>query len=181
MRRGISFPFLTLAMVSGALLLSALPAGAAAAEPPAPAVATAPAAQATPAIAPDGARLYMRCAACHTATGAGVPGTYPPLGANIRILAAEPAGRNYLVLAISRGLMGPLTIDGKTYRGVMPAQSGLDDAAIAAVLNHVGGMIAGSGPSFAPFSAEEVTAARSGSSTLTAAMVAKRRADLARP
>ena len=27
----------------------------------------------------DGATVFKRCAACHLATGAGVPGAYPPL------------------------------------------------------------------------------------------------------
>src|SRR6185437_12168291 len=31
------------------------------------------------AAAPNGAELFTRCAACHQATGLGVPGAYPPL------------------------------------------------------------------------------------------------------
>ncbi|MFK5004668.1 hypothetical protein ACI4AP_29160, partial [Klebsiella pneumoniae] len=64
---------------------------------------------------------------------------FPPLNADFRAQAASPGGRRYLALAVLKGLMGPITIEGTTYRGVMPAQAGLDDAAIAAVLNHVGG------------------------------------------
>lgn len=126
-----------------------------------------------PAPAPNGAQIYTRCAACHTATGRGVPGAYPPLGEDFRTQAASAPGRRYLALAVIKGLMGPLTVEGKTYRGVMPAQAGLDDAAVAAVLNHVGTGIARTGPAFRAFSAAEVAAARSSGAQLTAADVAK--------
>lgn len=123
--------------------------------------------------APNGAAIYQRCAACHTATGRGVPGAYPPLGADYRALAAKPAGRRYLVLAVTRGLNGPITVEGKPYRGMMPAQSGLDDASVAAVLNHVGTGIARTGPAFAPFTAAEVAKARASGAALSAADVAR--------
>lgn len=127
---------------------------------------------ATAALAqPDGAATYKRCAACHLATGAGVPGAFPPLGADIRVLSKTPAGRNYLALAVMRGLSGPLTVDGKTYRGNMPAQAGLDDAAVAAVLNHVVIKIAkGSGAAFTP---AEIGSARKAGASLSAADVGK--------
>lgn len=123
--------------------------------------------------APNGAQIYTRCAACHTATGRGVPGAFPPLGADFRAQAASPAGRRYLSLAVIKGLMGPLTVEGRTYRGMMPAQGGLDDAAVAAVLNHVGTVIARIGPPFRAFTAAEVAAARASGARLTAADVAK--------
>ncbi|KPF93654.1 cytochrome C [Novosphingobium sp. AAP83] len=122
--------------------------------------------------APDGATLYSRCAACHTKTGAGVPGAFPPLGADFRNLATKPDGRRYLSLAIVRGLSGPMTVEGKAYRGVMPAQM-LDDAATAAVLNHVGTQIAKTGPGFKLFSAKEVEGHRSSGTSLSAGDVAK--------
>lgn len=122
---------------------------------------------------PDGAVLFKRCAACHTATGKGVPGTYPPLQSDFRQLATSKAGREYLALAVMRGLMGPLTVEGKTYRNVMPAQADLDDAQVAAVLNHVGTSIAKTGPSFKPLTTAEVAAARKKGSKLTPAQVAK--------
>ena len=122
---------------------------------------------------PNGATLFGRCAACHTATGQGVPGTYPPLGADFRKLAAKSAGRRYLVLAVTRGVSGPLTVEGKTFRNVMPAQAGMDDAAVAAVLNHVGTKIATLGPAFKPFTPAEVGAARASGASLSGADVAR--------
>jgi len=123
--------------------------------------------------APNGAALFARCAACHTATGKGVPGTYPPLGVDFRKLAAKPAGRRYIVLAVTRGLMGPITVEGKVYRGVMPAQSGMDDGQIAAVLNHVGTAIATTGPTFRKFTPAEVASARASGATMSSGEVAK--------
>ncbi|MCW6534162.1 c-type cytochrome [Sphingomonas lycopersici] len=123
--------------------------------------------------APDGKAIFTRCAACHTATGAGVPGAYPPLGADFRALAAKPEGRRYLALAVIKGLAGPLTIEGKPYRGVMPAQGGLDEASVAAVLNHVGTAIAKTGPAFKPFSAAEIAGYKAKAGSMTGADVAK--------
>jgi hypothetical protein len=74
---------------------------------------------------------------------------------------------------VTRGLNGAITVEGKPYRSVMPAQSGLDDAAVAAVLNHVGTGIAKSGPVFHAFTPAEVAAARASGTALTGADVAK--------
>jgi mono/diheme cytochrome c family protein len=123
--------------------------------------------------APSGGALYARCAACHTATGKGVPGAYPPLGVDFRKLAAKPAGRRYLVLAVTRGVSGPITVEGKPYRSVMPAQAGMDDAAVSAVLNHIGTAIAKPGPPFKPFTVAEVGAARASGAKLSGSDVGK--------
>jgi len=68
---------------------------------------------------------------------------------------------------------GPIVVEGKAYRGMMPAQGGLDDAAVAAVLNHVGATIAKTGAAFRPFTAKEVSSYRADGKTLTAADVAR--------
>ncbi|MES2496945.1 MAG: cytochrome c [Pseudomonadota bacterium] len=121
----------------------------------------------------DGAQIYHRCAACHLPTGKGVPGAFPPLQADVRALAGTPAGRRYLSLAVIKGLAGPLTVEGKAYRGMMPAQSGLDDEAVAAVLTHVTATVASGNKAVKPFTAAEVKAARDGGAGLDAAAVAR--------
>ncbi len=127
---------------------------------------------ATPALAADGAAVYKRCAACHLANGAGVPNAFPPLNSNdVRALVAKPEGRRYLASVVIKGVSGPLTVDGKTYRGVMPAQSGLDDADVAAVLNHVATGIAKAGAGFKPFTPGEVAAARTAAASLTSTAI----------
>lgn len=121
----------------------------------------------------DGAATFTRCAACHTKTGAGVPGAYPPLGKDFRNLAVSKQGRRYLVLAVIKGLAGPLDVEGSSYRNVMPAQSGLDEAAIADVLNYAGTVIAKSGPPFDLFTSAEVSGYKAGAATLTGADIAR--------
>lgn len=132
--------------------------------------AAAPAAQTA---APDGAAIYKRCAACHTATGAGIPGAYPPLGIDFRNLAATTQGRRYIALAVLKGVTGPITVEGRPYRGVMPAQSGLNDASVAAVLNHVGTNIARTGPRFRAFTSAEIAGVRGGAAAITGADVGR--------
>lgn len=127
---------------------------------------------AAPAVAADGPSLFKRCAACHLPNGAGIPGAYPPLQADFRALSAKPGGRRYLILAVVKGLAGPITVDGKTFRGVMPAQGGMDDLAVATVLNHVATGIANAGKGFKPFTPAEVAAVRAAGKSLTPSAVA---------
>lgn len=124
---------------------------------------------AAPAVAqvPDGASIYTRCAACHLPTGAGVPGAFPPLQSDFLSRAKTAAGRRYLVLVVHKGVSGPLVIDGKPYRGIMPAQSSLTDAEIAAVLNHVGTVVAKGSGGFRAFAEAEVAGARQSGAALT--------------
>lgn len=140
--------------IAAAILLMALPAAAEAA---------------------DGPTLYKRCAACHLATGAGVPGAFPSLKVEPAALAAKPDGRRFLVLALTRGLSGPLIVDGKTYRGVMPAQPMKDDE-VAAVLNHVLDTIAAADKKVTRFSTDEVGGIRKGGAALTPRQVAELKA-----
>lgn len=126
---------------------------------------------ATPAsAADDGATVFKRCAACHLGDGAGVPGAFPPLKANAQSLAATAPGRRYLALAVIRGLSGPITVGGKVFRSTMPAQAGLNDAQVAAVLNHV--LRGGSARAFTP---QEVAGYRAGGASLNSAAVARLR------
>jgi mono/diheme cytochrome c family protein len=130
------------------------------------------------ALAANGAALFQHCSACHLPTGAGVPGTYPPLAADFRAQAVTPEGRRYLTLVVLKGAIGALTVDGKPYFAVMPAQSQLDDEGIAAVLNHVATDIAKVGDGFVPFTPADVAAVRAADSGLSAQQVAQLHATL---
>lgn len=115
----------------------------------------------TAAHADDGAAAWKRCAACHLADGKGVPGAFPRLAGRLHDAAASEAGRAYLILTVTAGVMGPIDVDGKTIRGFMPAQAGLTDADVAAVLNHAAALPGPDGMARAAakaFSAEEVAA-----------------------
>ncbi|MFZ5615700.1 MAG: c-type cytochrome [Pseudomonadota bacterium] len=115
-------------------------------------------AQSAPA-ADHGARIFQRCAACHLPNGQGVPGAFPPLAGRLGEAASTGAGRDYLVMTVAKGVMGEIEIEGRKIRGVMPAQAGLTDADIAAVLNYAVALkAAGAAATPAPhaFTAEEV-------------------------
>ena len=72
------------------------------------------------------------CSSCHQPGGAGLAGTFPPLVDNPNI--ADDA---YIADVIANGLSGPVTVNGETIVGVMPAQSTLDDADTTAVIAYI--------------------------------------------
>jgi len=106
----------------------------------APAAAPAPAPAPTAAAggysydAAKGQSLFMaNCAACHQATGEGVPGAFPPLKGNAAVDADDPTLHIHTVL---RGAHG-ITIDGVAYSSVMPPFADqLSDADIANIVNY---------------------------------------------
>ncbi len=82
----------------------------------------------------DGAAAYAaNCAGCHQAAGQGVPGAFPPLKKN-PVLAKDAS---YPALVALFGLQGKLEAGGATYNSAMPPLGQLDDATIAAIVNHV--------------------------------------------
>lgn len=85
--------------------------------------------------AADGAQVYAaNCVACHQATGAGLPGVFPPLAASEWVLAADKVPVNILL----HGITGKLTVKDVAYTGQMPAfKEKLSDDEIAAVLSYV--------------------------------------------
>lgn len=104
----------------------------------------------------DGAAVYSaRCAACHQANGAGLPGVFPPLAGSEWVSGKD----NTLIAAVLHGIDGPLTVKGQSYNGVMPAFAAqLNDAEVAALLTHIRSQW---GNSAAPIGAEAVATVRS--------------------
>jgi mono/diheme cytochrome c family protein len=85
-----------------------------------------------------GANVFAdHCAVCHGPEAAGIPGSFPSLHEQIVTFGKLPQGREYLVMVLTAGLMGSLQVGGVNYNGVMPAQSGLSEAEVAAVLNYL--------------------------------------------
>ncbi|MEB3223588.1 MAG: cytochrome c oxidase subunit II [Candidatus Sericytochromatia bacterium] len=99
-----------------------------AAEPAAAAVDTA-------ALAKQGEAIYSsRCAGCHQATGAGIPGVFPPLAGAEQVNGEDKDLAKILV----HGLNGAIKVKGTDYNGAMPAFGGqLSDQEIAAVATYV--------------------------------------------
>lgn len=107
----------------------------------------------------DGAALYTQhCMACHQATGAGIPGAFPPVAGHIGELVA--ADRAYPAKLVLFGMMGAIEVKGVTYAGVMPGlAAALSDADVAGLLNHTltaWDDVEVLGDAFEPYTADEV-------------------------
>lgn len=80
-----------------------------------------------------GKRIYdSSCFACHQANGQGLPGAFPPL-AKSDFLNKD---KNRAISAVIHGLDGAVTVNGKEFNSVMPAQV-LSDEDAANVLTYV--------------------------------------------
>jgi nitrite reductase (NO-forming) len=163
------YPFVDHAMAHATLgaqgvLLVGTP-GETAAQPPvskAPvtAAATPPPAAATGPYKFDAARgatLYAStCAACHQATGMGLPGAFPPLKDNLSVLDADPTKQISVIL---NGLHGE-AIGGVSYATAMPPfGASLNDADVADIANHERSSWGNQGK---PITADQVKAVRAG-------------------
>jgi nitrite reductase (NO-forming) len=80
-----------------------------------------------------GKKTYLTtCFACHMASGEGLPGVFPPL-ANSDFLKAD---KNRVIRIVTKGLSGPITVNGQNYNNVMPPLP-LDDVQAADVITYV--------------------------------------------
>lgn len=83
-----------------------------------------------------GATSYAVCGGCHQASGAGVPGQFPPLAGSEIVLG----GTEQLARIVLHGLTGPVTVKGAAYNtpGGMPPQGmSFSDGDIANVLTYI--------------------------------------------
>lgn len=110
----------------------------------------------------DGAAVYTaRCVACHQATGAGLPGVFPPL-AGSEWVTGKP---ELLAKIVLRGVQGTLTVKGTAYNGAMPPfEAQLNDAEIAAVATYARQQWGNTAP---PVAADVVAAARAETASRT--------------
>lgn len=78
--------------------------------------------------------FQQNCAVCHGANGRGVEGVFPPVNGSKFIRT----GNSIPVRILLHGLQGSITVQDKSYDGVMPAFGArLSHAEIAAVINHL--------------------------------------------
>lgn len=103
----------------------------------------------------DGAAIFSSlCAACHQATGQGLPGVFPPLAGSEWVTGSDST----LSAILLHGINGSLTVKGTSYNGAMPAfKDQLNDEQIAAVLTYIRSQW---GNSAAAVTAETVAKAR---------------------
>ena len=81
-----------------------------------------------------GKALYEKyCTACHQATGAGLPGAFPPL-AKSDYFAKD---KKKAIAAVIHGLSGEITVNGQKYNSVMPNLAYLKDEEVADVISYV--------------------------------------------
>ena len=84
----------------------------------------------------DGTAAYAsRCAACHQASGAGLPGVFPPLDGS-EWVQGEP---RVLANILLHGITGEITVKGNKYQGAMPAFPQLSDAELAGIASFIRG------------------------------------------
>ncbi|OHE89234.1 MAG: hypothetical protein A3G75_06885 [Verrucomicrobia bacterium RIFCSPLOWO2_12_FULL_64_8] len=91
-----------------------------------------------------GKRVYMQtCFACHQPDGKGLSGIFPPLAASDYLKAY----RERAIRIVTKGLTGPVTVNGQAFNNVMPPQV-LTDQQIADVLTYVTNSWGNSGEAF---------------------------------
>ncbi|KAF1695275.1 cytochrome D1 domain-containing protein [Pseudoxanthomonas koreensis] len=84
---------------------------------------------------PSGEKVYLdNCSACHQPDGKGLAGAFPPLAKSDWIAGKSPAE---VAATVLKGLEGEVVVNGVTYNSLMPAQSHLSDADIAAAVTYV--------------------------------------------
>jgi mono/diheme cytochrome c family protein len=136
-----------------------------AAAPAAPAAAdTAPAATVASASTANGEEIYGRCMACHQATGAGMPGAFPPLAGSEWVTG--PSSRPIAILL--HGLQGEITVKGEKYNSAMMAYGTsvpMSDDEVAAVLTYVRSSFGNSAPPVTPAEVAKVRAATASRTT----------------
>lgn len=82
----------------------------------------------------DGNALFAaNCAACHQATGLGLPGVFPPLDGSEWVHGSPKVLANILL----HGINGEITVKGNSYKGLMPSFAQLSDAELAGIATHI--------------------------------------------
>src|SRR2546426_5959766 len=97
-------------------------------------MAKAPGAPGAAGQAVDGKALYAgNCAACHQATGKGLPGVFPPLDGS-EWVQGDP---RVLVNILLHGITGEIEVAGTAYKGQTPPFKQLGDAELAAIASAI--------------------------------------------
>ena len=82
----------------------------------------------------EGSILYNTyCARCHQRNGQGDNNRFPPLAGSEWVTGDETK----LINTVLHGLQGEIKVNGRSYNGLMPQNSHLDDHAIASVLTYI--------------------------------------------
>jgi nitrite reductase (NO-forming) len=102
------------------------------------------------------------CSACHQRTAAGIPMVFPPLAGSDYLMADKTRS----IRGVLAGQSGPMTVNGQTFNGAMPALANLTDHEVADVLTYVRSHFGNQGDAV---TVEEVAAVRAQLATPVAA------------
>ena len=81
-----------------------------------------------------GKTKYGQCAACHTGTGEGQPGQFPPLKGSEFVIKGEKR----VISILQHGINGSLTVNGKPFNGQMqPLGGAMPDKDLAQLLSYI--------------------------------------------
>ena len=95
---------------------------------------------ASPRVAAGQTVYAQNCSSCHGADGQGNPGVFPPLAGN-PFVTGDP---KKVIGVLENGLQGPISVNGKTYNGQMPAwKAQLSPKDIANVITYIRGGLGG--------------------------------------
>lgn len=98
--------------------------------------------------------FQRNCASCHQSNGLGVPGAFPPLAGSPWVTG----DRETPIRVVLLGLGGSITVDGRTFNGVMPSfKDVLSDREIALATTHARGSF---GNHASPITADDVAKVR---------------------
>lgn len=109
---------------------------------------------------PGEALFKTRCTMCHGQAGEGIA-VFPPLAESEWVNG--PAEN--LVRIQLRGLMGPITVKGKEYNGMMPANAAMTDQEIADVLTYVRSHLGNKAPAVTPDLVKKIRKEEEGKTT----------------
>ena len=109
-----------------------------------------------PEQAVTGQKEYVQfCLACHQEDGNGVRGQFPPLAGNKTIIS----GADSIIRIVLFGLEGPITVNGRQYNMLMPAQNYLTDQQISDVLTYIRNSWGNKAPAVKPEQVKKIRAA----------------------
>jgi len=81
-----------------------------------------------------GKQVYMQlCFACHMPDGKGLPKVFPGLAQSDYLLS----DKDRAIRVVTKGLTGPITVNGETFNSAMPAQPQLSDEQVADVVTYI--------------------------------------------
>lgn len=127
------------------------------------------------AIAADAdAAFAQNCVLCHQTGGTGLPGQFPRLAGRVARISATPQGRTYLIELLTYGMTGTITVDGQEIFGLMPSFAHIPDEQLVDLLNYVQSLGDQPRPAPAPFTLDEVKAARAKPAKSAAEMLEQR-------